>query len=433
MTCIRISSVLALALSACASPNPEREEAPAVSAESKAPAFDKTPIKPGATAEARAKAPPQPAAPAKVPAPPDVAEPPADAERTASGLASRVLQAGTGSEHPSSWDEVEVHYTGWTKDGKMFGDSRGRGTPVKFNLFQVIPGWSEGVQLMVQGEKRRFWIPSKIAYDNRPGAPQGDLTFDIELLSIKRNPEPPKTPSLTAPAGAKKTKSGVAYQILARGSGARPAEADTVTMNFTGWLSTGKMFDSTVVSGKPTITEPRRLVPGWKEVLLLMREGDRALAWIPADLAFKGRPGGPPGDLVLDVKLESVKVAPKPPPTPKNVDAPPESATKTASGLAYKRLTKGTGDKHPEATSKVTVHYTGWTTDGKMFDSSIPRGKPSSMPLNRVIKGWTEGVQLMVEGDKMRFWIPQELAYQGRPGKPGGMLVFDIELVEIAD
>jgi peptidylprolyl isomerase len=79
----------------------------------------------------------------------------------------------------------------------------------------------------------------------------------------------------------------------------------------------------------------------------------------------------------------------------------------------------------------VTVHYAGWTTDGKMFDSSIPRGKPSTFPLNRVIPGWTEGLQLMVIGEKTRFWIPEELAYKGKPGRPQGMLVFDVELLEI--
>lgn len=79
----------------------------------------------------------------------------------------------------------------------------------------------------------------------------------------------------------------------------------------------------------------------------------------------------------------------------------------------------------------MTVHYTGWTTDGKMFDSSIVRGKPATFGLDQVIRGWTEGVQLMVEGEKTRFWIPQRLAYEGQPGGPRGMLVFDIELIAI--
>ncbi len=85
---------------------------------------------------------------------------------------------------------------------------------------------------------------------------------------------------------------------------------------------------------------------------------------------------------------------------------PPADAVKTGSGLASKVLAAGTGSSHPAATEEVLVHYTGWTTDGKMFDSSVARGEPISFPLNGVIKGWTEGVQLMVEGEKRRFWIP---------------------------
>lgn len=118
---------------------------------------------------------------------------------------------------------------------------------------------------------------------------------------------------------------------------------------------------------------------------------------------------------------------------PADVAAPPADAEKTESGLASKVLKEGTGTEHPTATSTVRAHYTGWTTDGQMFDSSVQRGQPLTMPLNRVIAGWTEGVQLMVEGEKRRFWIPQDLAYKGAPGAPAGMLVFDVELIEIVE
>jgi len=77
------------------------------------------------------------------------------------------------------------------------------------------------------------------------------------------------------------------------------------------------------------------------------------------------------------------------------------------------------------------VHYTGWTTDGKMFVSSVARDKPASFPLGRVIAGWTEGLQLMTEGSTYRLWIPEELAYKGQAGRPQGMLVFDVELLKI--
>ena len=107
---------------------------------------------------------------------------------------------------------------------------------------------------------------------------------------------------------------------------------------------------------------------------------------------------------------------------------PPKDAKRTASGLAYKSLRAGKGDTRPNERSVVTVHYTGWTTDGKMFDTSLEKGQPISFGLGDVIAGWTEGLQLMTVGEKMRFWIPEKLAYKGeRP--PRGMLVFDVELL----
>lgn len=118
-------------------------------------------------------------------------------------------------------------------------------------------------------------------------------------------------------------------------------------------------------------------------------------------------------------------------PAPPDVAAPPSDSLKTTSGLSIKIVEKGTGTTHPGPTDRVTVHYTGWTTDGKMFDSSVARGEPATFALNQVIDGWTEGLQRMVEGDKARLWIPEHLAYQGQPGQPAGMLVFDVELLRI--
>ncbi len=107
----------------------------------------------------------------------------------------------------------------------------------------------------------------------------------------------------------------------------------------------------------------------------------------------------------------------------------------TATGLQYQILTPGTGAISPSATDRVTVHYKGTTLDGEEFDSSYSRGEPATFPLNRVIAGWTEGVQLMQEGAKYRFYIPSELAYgeqgAGRAIGPNATLIFDVELIKI--
>lgn len=242
-----------------------------------------------------------------IPAPSDVAAPPENAEVTPSGLATLVLARGSGTEHPGPRDLVKVHYTGWTTDGKMFDSSVVRGEPVGLPLDRVIPGWSEGLQLMVEGERRRLWIPEELAYKGTPNRPQGMLVFDVELLSIQEKPSSP--------------------------------------------------------------------------------------------------------------------------PVPEDVAAPPPDAERTSSGLATKVLEPGTGSEHPTPKSRVTVHYTGWTTDGQMFDSSILRGQPATFPLDQVIAGWTEGLQLMVVGETRRLWIPEELAYKGMPNRPQGMLVFDVKLI----
>ena len=143
-----------------------------------------------------------------------------------------------------------------------------------------------------------------------------------------------------------------------------------------------------------------------------------------------------PGHLLLIVGMACLAACSKPDiPVPEDVAAPPTSAQRSSSGLAWRVLQPGTGTRHPRPNSEVTVHYTGWTTDGEMFDSSVRRGSPATFSLDGVIEGWTEGVQMMVEGEKRRFWIPADLAYGNstRPDAPKGLLVFDIELIKIGN
>ena len=115
-------------------------------------------------------------------------------------------------------------------------------------------------------------------------------------------------------------------------------------------------------------------------------------------------------------------------------NAKKEGVTPLPSGLQYQVLKEGNG-KSPKATDKVVCHYEGMLIDGTMFDSSIQRGEPATFPLNGVIAGWTEGLQLMKEGAKYRFFIPYQLGYGERGAgasiPPFATLVFDVELIEV--
>jgi peptidylprolyl isomerase len=238
-------------------------------------------------------------------------------------------------------------------------------------------------------------------------------------------------PDLTAPpADASKSASGLISKMLTPGKSAeKPAATDVVTVNYTGWSNDGRMFDSSVARGRPSTFPLDKSLPGWRECVQLMTIGEHRRCWVPEALAYKGAANRPKGTVVFDIELVDTRPSPVIPPP--DVQGPPADARRTANGLAYKVLREGTGGRHPSQFDNVIVHYTGWTTDGKMFDSSVARGTPATMSLQGVIRGWTEGVPLMVEGERTRFWIPQDLAYKGEAGQPRGMLVFDIELIKI--
>jgi peptidylprolyl isomerase len=237
----------------------------------------------------------------------------------------------------------------------------------------------------------------------------------------------------TPAADAVKTDSGLAYKITAPGRGSvHPTPNDLVKVVTLFWT---KESVESKPSSMSTPTQPilvgAIVAPGLREALALMTTGQKMRLWIPEKLAFAGAAGKPKGPLMVDVML--LDIIP-PPVTPPDVSAPPADAKKTKSGLAFKILKPGTGTVRPKSNNVVTVHYTGWTPDGQIFDSSVLKGQPATFPLGDVIKGWSEGVQLMVEGEVRRLWIPGHLAYDGvdQAGVPRGPLVFDIELIAIA-
>ncbi len=415
-----------LGTSACTQTGPDAKAKAEVKVDDKA-----VEQKPGDATETKTQKPPPRGK--QIPPPADVADIPADATKTASGLAYKVLRKGSADATPKPNDSAKVNITAWTTDGTTQETNDGSDKPKMVSVSKSIAGLSEGLQLMHTGEKVQFWIPENLAYNGQKGRPAGMLVYQVELVEILAAPETPADVA-APPTDAKTTKSGLAYKVLTAGTDKEhPDEWDKVTVNYSGWTTDGKMFDSSVTRGKPASFNLKQVIPGWTEGIPLMVKGEKTRFWIPKELAYDGKPGKPQGMLVFDVELVEIENLPEPPPppeTPKDVAAPPKDAKTTASGIAYKVLAKGKGTEHPKAESRVTVHYSGWTTDGKMFDSSVTRNKPATFPLTGVIKGWTEGLQLMVAGEKTRFWIPEALAYQGKPGKPAGMLVFDVELIE---
>lgn len=252
------------------------------------------------------------------------------------------------------------------------------------------------------------------------------LTFAALPLIAAEKPAPPA--DLTnPPAAAERTDDGLITMKLAEGTGTEHLSDDGfASMRYTVWKSDGTLVQH-VEAPKSVFLAKTKMLPGWAAAVQKMVVGEKRRAWIPASLgAGKIKEGE---TFVIDTEL--LELIPNPMHAPEDVAAAPSSAKMTDSGIAYKVLRPGTGTVRPKRSQNVIVHYTGWTTDGKMFDSSILRGEPAQFHLMDVIKGWTEGLTLMVEGERTRFWIPSRLAYGRERGKPQGTLVFDIELVKI--
>jgi len=231
------------------------------------------------------------------------------------------------------------------------------------------------------------------------------------------------------------TETGLKYEIITPGTGASPTAEDNVTVNYEGTLLDGTKFDSSYDRGEPITFPLNRVIKGWTEGLQLMKEGAKYKFTIPASLAYGEQGGGPippNSDLVFVVELLKVDVDEGKKFLAENKKKP--GVKTTQSGLQYKILLEGTG-KRPSATDRVTVHYEGTLIDGTKFDSSYDRGEPIDFGLNQVIRGWTEGVQLMKEGAKYKFFIPSDLAYgpQGSPGAipPNAALIFTVELIRV--
>lgn len=364
---------------------------------------------------------------------------PADTEIVSlpSGLKYSVLKKGDGSITATKGDVVRMHYTGWLTDGTVFDSSVTRGEPFVFELGrgEVIKGWDEGVALMGKGDKLKLTIPSELGYGARATGKipaNATLVFEVELLDVVWRF------AQVDPATKKTSPSGAGYQVLETGTGTLPKAGDFVRFHFAVWRSSGEMVSCDDKEGrgrrrmKPGITGTIGEMPamGLSEALKLCPLGGSVRVELSASASFQRLPPNtkPESTIVWQVRLlEIVEI-------PAFSMPAADKLTKTASGLQYEVVKAGTG-KRPSATDSVTVHYIGWLTNGNRFDTSYSTGQPASFALNGVIKGWTEGVQLMQEGAIYKFVIPANLAYgeqgAGSDIPPNSTLVFQIELISV--
>ncbi|MBN2668179.1 MAG: FKBP-type peptidyl-prolyl cis-trans isomerase [Bacteroidales bacterium] len=365
-----------------------------------------------------------------------------DTVTTASGLQYIILEKGDGPQVKEGAN-VKVHYTGRLTNDTVFDSSYKRNQPFAFTVGKgrVIKGWDEGIALLAQGDKARFIIPPALGYGARDMGnipPNSTLIFDIELVEVK-NPIVIE-PYDVAGKDTITTASGLKYIVVKKGSQKNPLAkpGELVTVHYSGYLKDGLMFDSSVKRGQPikfTLGQGQ-VIKGWDEGLQLMRSGDQFRIIIPYQLAYgeagRGNSIPPKADLTFDVEL----IYNQPEIIVEAYDVQGKDTITLESGLKMIPVLTNNQQK-PTNGQTVDVHYSGYLTDGTMFDSSIKRAEPISFILGqgKVIKGWDEALTHMKIGEKYRVIIPSDLAYgeRGAGGviPPNATLIFDMQLVGI--
>lgn len=255
------------------------------------------------------------------------ADAPKEWTATDSGLKYRVLRKSDGAK-ATDRDGVTVHYKGWLPEGeggaegKTFDSSYQRGKPISFNLNEVIPGWTEGMQLVGKGGMIELEIPSKLGYGERGAGgaipPNATLRFIVELIDIKEGPKPVNIGARDADAAKEwtSTDSGLKYRILRKSDGEKPTAENAVTVHYKGWLpdadngDNGKTFDSSYDRGEPISFPLGRVIPGWTEGMQLVGKGGMIELHIPPNLGYgaAGAGGAIPPNATLRFIVELIEV-----------------------------------------------------------------------------------------------------------------------------
>ena len=355
-----------------------------------------------------------------------------------SGLRYIEIEEGTGLQAQAG-DTVEVHYTGTLEDGTKFDSSLDRGQPLSFavGMDQMIPGFDQGVALMKEGGKAKLVIPPELGYgDQERGSipANSTLIFEVELLSVQR-PEPPAE---VDEADYEVMDGGIKYYDFIVGDGPSPQDSETVAMNFAIWIVDGMSLGNSQDQGQPLIAVigSGNLLPGWEKGISTMQTGGKRQMVIPPELAFGEEGAGemvpPNSTLIAEIELLAVIPVPE---AVAQTEVAEEDYEVTESGLKYYDIEPGEGIS-PQAGQQVLIHYTGWLTDGTIFDNSIDRGLPLAFALGagQMIPGFDEGVATMKVGGKRQLVIPPELAYGDQEQGPvpaNSTLIFEAELMYV--
>jgi len=388
---------------------------------------------------------------------------------TASGLQYQVIKEGTGPK--ATLDNIVVtHYTGTLLDGKIFDSSIERGKPASFPLKNVITGWQEGIQLMSVGARYRLFLPANLGYgENSPASIPANsvLIFDVELLEIKK--EDPNVEARVQMSygygymvGQSLKKLGLDsaeqdpaqfVQGFAKGFEATPQDKQTMETLLRARIQSKTpaaspqaaqkiafalgYSSSASIAGKlgaqSVDFDFNALGLGYATVL----KGDESMIsdeQMNKALQDYFEPKQQKAQEAEDAKNQAAALV--------NItagekfmeeNAKKEGVKTMANGMQYIVIKEGEGEK-PTLEDKVTTHYHGSLIDGKVFDSSVERGQPATFPLNGVIQGWQDGIQLMSVGAKYKFFIPAKLAYgnraMGESIPAGSTLIFEVELIK---
>lgn len=340
-----------------------------------------------------------------------------------------------------SSDVALMYYKGVLDDGTEFGSNYGS-DPLKFEVGKgmVIKGWDMALPSLNKGDSAKIYVPYHLAYGEAARGEiipaKSNLTFYVTVVDVKQEPQPFNVEGLdTMDLG-----DGLKYIQIKKGKGISIQKNHKVSINYTGYFLDGKIFDSSVgkESTKPFDFVVGRgfVIKGWDLGLVGRQRGELGKLIIPYELAY-GKEGRVPSipaeaDLIFDIEILDLKVLPVPTP----YLGVGHDTLQTVSGLRYYKIKKN--DALPVSDGKtVVIDYSGYLTNGDLFDSSVERGDSLVVPIGKMklIPGFTEALKLMREGEKMRAFIPYQLAYgeKGIPPiiPPKADLIFDIHVKNI--